>query len=87
MRILLAATFLLFACATDNPRVFGGVKTELKNENQIVMSYMTEFEIGNILRNASTLAETHCKIFDKKSVMSAKSSSSEFTTVIFECVK
>ena len=77
---------LLSACATTNPRIFGGIKTEFKDDKQIVMSYDAAFEIGSILERAYGLASEHCSAFKRKSVMKTKDSSDDFTTIVFECV-
>ena len=83
---LISAVFLT-ACATTNPRIFGGIKTEFKDEKQIVMSYDDAFEIGSILERAYGVASEHCNAFKKKSVMKSKDSSGDFTTIVFECVE
>ena len=84
--IILTGVLILSSCATDNIRLFGGIKTEFKDENQIVMSYDPAFEIGSILENAYGLAKEHCTSFGKKSVLKTKDQGIDYTTVVFECV-
>ena len=83
--VTVAVAISLSSCATDNPRIFGGIKTEFSDSNQIVLSYDNAFEIGSILEKAYGLATEHCASFDKKSVMQSKDGSGDYTTVVFEC--
>lgn len=85
--ILLPLVLFLSACATDNPRIFGGIKTEFSDENQIVLSYDNAFEIGSILEKSYGIASEHCASFNKKSVMQSKDGSGDYTTVVFGCIE
>ena len=78
---------LLFSCARDNPRIFGGINVDIKNENQIVLSYDPAFEIGDILKDTYNMAKKHCEEFGKKAIPISKQESvlSGFTTANFEC--
>ena len=87
--LVLILTFLLFSCARDNPRIFGGINTDIENENQIVLSYDPAFEIGDILKDTYKIAKEHCESYEKKAILISKQESilSGFTTVSFECKK
>jgi hypothetical protein len=83
---ILFLSLILSACANDNLRILGGVKTEFGDENQIVLSYENAFEIGNVIARAFGIASAHCTSFNKKPVMKSKNDSGDFTIVMFACV-
>jgi len=92
--LILILTLTFTSCARDNPRLFGGINTDFKNENQIVLSYDTTFELGDILKDTYKIAEEHCKGFEKKAILTAKQGNTNpfnrfarFTTLSFECKK
>ena len=84
---VLILSLLLFSCARDNPRMFGGINVDIENEYQIVLSYDPTFEIGDILKDTYKMAKEHCEGFGKKAILISKQESvlSGFTTVSFEC--
>ena len=83
--------FFISSCLRDNYRVFGGISTDIKDENQIVLSYSYIYEIGDILEDASKIANEHCSKFSKKAYLKNKDSggymNSSFTTLMFDCRK
>ena len=87
--LILILSLLLFSCARDNPRMFGGINVDIENEYQIVLSYDPTFEIGDILKDTYNIANEHCKSFNKNAILISKQESvlSGFTTASFECRK
>ena len=86
---VLVLTLILSSCARDNIRIFGGINTDFKNENQIVLSYAKEFAIGDILKDTYNIAKEHCEVYGKNAILTTKSGGvwSGFTTASFECKK
>ena len=87
--LIVIAVLLASSCARDNPRIFGGINTDIENENQIVLSYDPAFQIGDILKDTYKIAKEHCERYEKKAILISKQESilSGFTTVSFECKK
>ena len=87
--LIVIVMLLASSCARDNPRIFGGINTDIESENQIVLSYDSVFEIGDILKDTFKIAKKHCQSFQKKAILISKQESvlSGFTTVSFECKK
>ena len=86
---VLVLTLILSSCARDNIRIFGGINTDFKNENQIVLSYDPTFELGDILKDTYKIAKEHCEVYGKNAILTSKTGGvfSGFRTVSFECKK
>ena len=83
--VIFGLSFLVASCSSDNYRVFGGINEEMKNKNQIVLSYMTDYELVNVLENSTDIAQKHCVSHKKNASLASKTEGKVFTTLAFDC--